>query len=298
MRLMNNVRRVCIAVILTTVGGLFSVPRTLIAQVEGKDQDSKGQVVLSKLFPPVFPPLARQAMVFGDVHLKVSIRPDGSINSVEVIDGSPVFREAVLESARKSQFDCKDCGPSDLVERTFTYSFQPSSDQKAPDSSCCLEEQGPLDNATTVRVSQSDDRITITPPARCICSPEYLGTLLDRRMRLIAGNNALDCGRVKIDGDPKASLKCAHQAIKNKRAFVLRLDSFGIDSFLSDGFAGDGSGNVYSVAFDSLGYGPSRGVKIMDNGHDAVQICPKPVRIRKEVSSKGAFMGYHCTPQI
>ena len=69
-----------------------------------------------------------------------------------------------------------------------------------------------------------------------------------------------------------------------------------MDSFLSDGFAGDGSGNVYKVDFDSLGWGQSPGIEILDNGHDAVQICRKPVRIRKELSSKGVFMGYKCTP--
>jgi hypothetical protein len=115
-------------------------------------------------------------------------------------------------------------------------------------------------------------------------------------MRLIAGNDALDCGRIKVGGDPRASLRCARQAISRKKAFFVRLDRIGMDSFLSDGFAGDGSGNVYKVDFDSLGWGQSPGIEILDNGHDAVQICRKPVRIRKELSSKGVFMGYKCTP--
>jgi len=96
---------------------------------------------------------------------------------------------------------------------------------------------------------------------------------------------------VKLSGDPKASLRCARQAISKKRAFFVRLDSAGMDSSLSNGFAGDGSGNVYSVAFDSLGCAPSPGIEILDNGHDAVEICPKPVRIRKEM------WGYRCTPR-
>jgi hypothetical protein len=65
--------------------------------------------------------------------------------------------------------------------------------------------------------------------------------------------------------------------------------------FLSDGFAGDGSGKVYSVAFDSLGWGADPDIKILDNSHDAVEICPQPVHIWKEGSPKGAFMGYRCT---
>ena len=233
----------------------------------------------------------------GDVHLRVSIHSDGSIDAVSVIDGSPVLRQPALDSAKQSQFECKDCVESDhLVEGTFTYSFRVSPEQEPADSSCCLEDQAPPDRVPVTQVSQSDERITITIPPLCTCSAEYLGTLMDRRMRLIAGNDALDCGRVRVGGDPKASLTCAREAISKKRAFFVRLDSFGIDSFLSDGFAGNGSGKVYSVTFDSLGLGPDPDIEILDNSHDAVEICPKPVHIWKEVSPKGAFMGYRCTP--
>ena len=288
-----NFRRVGIVLVLANIGGLFLVPR--IAQSEAKERESKGRVVLRKLFPPNYPPLARQAHIFGDVHLKVSIHSDGNINSVTVIDGPPMLRQAALDSARQSRFDCEHCEGSGTVERIFAYSFQIPGAEKPLDSNCCLEEQASPDKPPSP-VSQSDDLVIITAPAVCWCSDEYLGTLMDRRMRLIAGNDALDCGRVKLNGDPRASLRCARQAISKKRAFFVRLDSVGMDSYLSDGFAGDGSGNVYSVAFDSLGWGPSSGIEILDNSHDAVEICPKPVRIRKEMSSKGAFMGYRCAP--
>jgi TonB family protein len=288
-----NFRSIGILLVLANLGELFLIPH--IAQSEAKDQESKGQVVLNKLFPPNYPPLARQAHIFGEVHLKVSIRSDGSIDSVTVIDGPPMLRQAALDSARQSHFDCEHCEGSGPVERTFTYSFQIPRAEKPLDSSCCLEEQAPPNKPPTP-VSQSDELITITAPAVCGCSDEYLGTLMDRRMRLIAGDDALDCGRVKVGGDPKASVRCARRAISKKRGFFVRLDGVGIDSFLSYGFAGDGSGSVYSVEFDSLGCGPSPGIEILDNGHDAVQICPKPVRIRKEMSSKDAFMGYRCTP--
>lgn len=291
----TNIRKVGTVLILPCVVSLALFSRSLLAEGQATDREVKPKVVLSKLFPPIYPPLAQQALIVGDVHLKISVHSDGSIGSVAVIDGHPLLLQYALQSVKQSQFDCEHCGGSGLVERTFTYSFQVS-EEKPADSSCCLEEQPPQHEAPTVRVSQSDERITITAPARCICSAEYLGTLMDHRMRLIAGSDALDCGRVKVNGDPKASLRCARHAISNKRAFFVRLDSVGMDSFLSDGFAGDGSGKVYSVQFDSLGWGSSPGVEILDNSHDAVQICHKPVRIRKELSSKGVFMGYRCTP--
>jgi hypothetical protein len=281
---------------LLIVMGLAVALCSLTAQVPTKDQKIEPQVILRKLFPPVYSPLARQAHALGDVHLRVSIHSDGSIDAVSVIDGSPMLRQAALDSAKQSQFECKDCGESDhLVEGTFTYSFQVSPEQEPADSNCCLEERASPDKVLTTQASRSDERITITIPPVCICSAEYLGTLMDRRMRLIAGNDALDCGRVKLSADPEASLACARQAISKKRAFFVRLDSVGIDSFLSDGFAGDGSGKVYSVAFDSLGWGADPDIKILDNSHDAVEICPQPVHIWKEVSPKGAFMGYRCT---
>lgn len=290
-----NFRRVGIVLVLANIGGLFLVPRNLMAQAGAKDQELKPQVVLSKLFPPIYPFVARQARIFGDVHLRISIHSDGSINSVAVIDGHPLLRQAALDSARQSHFECKDCGGSDLG-RTLTYSFElPSEEEKPSDPHCCSQEQVPPDKAPTARVSRSDDRIRITAPATCICSDDDLGGFMDQRMRLLAGNNALDCGRVKVNGDPKASVRCARKAISTKRAFLVRVDSAGMDSLLSDGFAGDGSGNVYSVRFDSLGWGPSPDIEILDNTHDAVQICPKPVHIKLRSAPNGAFFGYRCT---
>ena len=281
--------------ILASVVSILLPTSSLVGEAQTSDREIKPVVVLSKLFPPVYPPLARQALALGDVHLRVSVHSDGSIDSVNAVDGHPVLRQLALESAKQSHFDCEHCGGSGLVERTFTYSFQ-APEQKPADSSCCLEERVASDETPTVRVSQSDERITITVPARCICSAEYLGTLMDRRMRLIAGNDALDCGRVKLNGDPRASLRCARKAISQKRAFFVRFDWVGIDSFLSDGFAGESSGDVYSVKFDSYGWGGGPDVEILDNRHDAVERCLNPVHIRKELSSKDVFMGYRCTP--
>lgn len=213
-------RKIGVVLVLANIAVLFFVHK-LTAQAEPQHQEVEARVVLSKLFPPIYPPLARQARVSGDVHLKVSIYSDGSIHSVTVIDGPPMLQQAAQDSAKQSRFDCEHCGGSGLIEKTFTYSFQIPG-REAVSSSCCLEEQAPADKSSTAPVSQSGDRITITTPAICVCSDEILETLMDRRMRIIAGNDALDCGRVKLDGDPKASLKCAHQAISKKRAFFVR----------------------------------------------------------------------------
>ena len=69
-----NFRKLGVVLVLTNIAGLFLVPRNVIAQAEAKGQEIKGQVVLSKLFPPVYPPLAQQVLVSGDVHLRISVR--------------------------------------------------------------------------------------------------------------------------------------------------------------------------------------------------------------------------------
>src|SRR6267142_3707653 len=80
-------------------------------------------VVLTKLFQPVYPPLAKQTRVTGDVELTLEVRANGSLESVGVLSGHPLLKQAALDSARRSQFECKNCGDG---VRTFQmlYSFQ------------------------------------------------------------------------------------------------------------------------------------------------------------------------------
>jgi TonB family protein len=88
-------------------------------------------VVLAKLSPPVYPPLARQARIAGDVKIQVGIRQDGSVASAEVISGHPMLKQAALDSVRKSKFECQSwssgvyvVGCRDaLFSLTVTYTF-------------------------------------------------------------------------------------------------------------------------------------------------------------------------------
>jgi len=122
---------------------------------------------------------------------------------------------------------------------------------------------------------------------------------MDQRMRTIAGEDALNCGRVGESADPTPALKCARRAIRGKQSFFVRFDYAGTDSFLSDGFAGDRAGKVYLVNFDSLGWGPSGADEgeILDENHDFVSACRKPVHIRRKPSPKGTFWGFTCVAE-
>ncbi len=53
---------------------------------------------------PYYPLAARQARVFGDVSAEVKINSDGLVESVKIILGHPLFREAVEMAARQWTF--------------------------------------------------------------------------------------------------------------------------------------------------------------------------------------------------
>jgi TonB family protein len=86
--------------------------------------DSSGpKVVVSKLSPPVYPPLALQARINGAVTLDVAVGRNGSVQSVTVVSGHPILTKAAVESAQQTQFACTDCSEG-LTHRLMTYRFE------------------------------------------------------------------------------------------------------------------------------------------------------------------------------
>lgn len=142
--------------------------------------------------------------------------------------------------------------------------------------------------------------VTLIVLELCVASVSQVSAYtveMDRRLRTIAGDNALNCGAVALDGDrnPEPVLKCARKAIGKKLAFYVRSDSWGIDSFLSDGFAGNGNGDVYYVEFDSLGWAPhGAGTEIPAGKVNYGEECPRPVRIRKIPWPDKNYVGFTC----
>src|SRR5215475_12013117 len=89
------------------------------------------QVVLTKLSPPIYPPLARAGRVSGDVEIALGIGQDGSVESAEVVKGHPLLKEAALDSARQSKFECRECGEAH-VRYSVLYTFGYTTNQQ-----CC-----------------------------------------------------------------------------------------------------------------------------------------------------------------
>jgi TonB family protein len=103
--------RVLIASVLSMI-----VVSTAHSQVS--DSSPKPAPFFLNLYPPVYPPLARQARISGEVVLQIGVRADGSVALAEVVSGHPMLKQAALESARKSTFP-----PQESKEGTTLYSL-------------------------------------------------------------------------------------------------------------------------------------------------------------------------------
>jgi periplasmic protein TonB len=59
------------------------------------------QAMLTHRVEPGYPPLARQLRVSGQVHLRAIISTDGSIESLQVMDGPPLLVQSAMDAVRQ-----------------------------------------------------------------------------------------------------------------------------------------------------------------------------------------------------
>ncbi len=132
-------------------------------------------VVLTKLSTPVYPPLARQAHITGDVKVQVSIRKDGSVVAAYVVSGHAMLMQPVLASALRSTFECRGCSdPVTTYSLTYTFGLREDIDcgVKRLRSAKCLylwacgkwRDMPPHAPA----IAQSQDHITIIVDSACV----------------------------------------------------------------------------------------------------------------------------------
>src|SRR5207249_1269830 len=95
--------------------------RSAFAQPTPTVQLGQPGAALVKLHPPVYPPLANQARIAGDVELELTIQENGTVESAMAISGHPLLTPAALESVSRSQFECSGCTHS--VTYSLVYSF-------------------------------------------------------------------------------------------------------------------------------------------------------------------------------
>jgi TonB family protein len=123
-----------------------------------KDEQLIG-VSITKLPPADYPPIALAAHVSGDVALTIVLKPDGKIDTVEVVNGPAMLKKSAIESASQTQFDCRSCnGANTTFKMIFRFDLGPS-------ITC-----GPRDNSYP-RVTQSANIIAITAQPFGTCDP-------------------------------------------------------------------------------------------------------------------------------
>jgi len=132
------------------IAALVSATGTLFAQNPANPDAAKGQVTITELFPPAYPPLARQTRISGDVQLELKIQRDGSLDSVEVTSGHPLLQQAAIDSAKRSQFNCIRCSES-LTSYRLVYTFH-----FVDADHCCSTTQADLQ-----KPSQTENHITV-----------------------------------------------------------------------------------------------------------------------------------------
>jgi hypothetical protein len=156
-----------------------------LAQDTTSGQTPASGVVLTKLAPPVYPPLARQAVIHGDVEIYLGIRKDGSVASAEVFKGHAMLAPAALESARNSIFECRACNDS-ITSYSLTFVFE------LPEGGDCCNAWS---HASEVKVFQG--RITISAPYGCICDP---GSVCTSKVRSAKCFYLWKCGIRSVEG--------------------------------------------------------------------------------------------------
>lgn len=134
-----------------------------LVQNEPNSSSRQEDVVLTELSKPVYPRLAKQARVQGDVVLKVVVRRDGTVEVAEAISGPAMLIQATLDSAKNSRFDCSSCTETLTLFR-MVYTFETVSPEF--DANC---EAKP--DATYPLVSQSRNHVTVIDQSIGICDP-------------------------------------------------------------------------------------------------------------------------------
>ena len=159
------------------LGVLPAVTQSAPAPAGAPVDAHQARVILLKVSPPVYPPLARQARITGDVKIQLSIRKDGSVESAELFSGHPMLAPAALVSAKQSQFECKDCS-AEVNPYTLTYTFHLDGECRFGPN--CERVESPP------KVEQSQGLVVLTVEPICICDPAgHITTLKVRSMKCL-----------------------------------------------------------------------------------------------------------------
>lgn len=101
--------------------------------------------------------------------------------------------------------------------------------------------------------------------------------VMEGESRRLTGEKGIDCGRVRLRGDPKTATKCALKAQTEGKPFRVRYDLQGIDSAVAGGIVRTPDGTVYALFFDGnpAGWGGTSPTLQRVSKKE----CPKPIHL-------------------
>ena len=99
-----------------------------------------------------------------------------------------------------------------------------------------------------------------------------LGDSMDWRGRWLMGRHGIDCGEVKVGGDPKAATECALKAQSEGKPFRVSYKIMGYDSAVAGGIVRTPSGDLYALSFVGNASG-SGGTSLLAQ-HSSEEQCP------------------------
>ncbi len=141
------------------------------------NQPQEETVEIAKLSPPIYPPIARQTRVSGEVEVELQIRQDGSVVSTVVVRGQPLLVQAALDSARRSQYVCNACGEEPRSYRLlYTFDLGPTMTCEGDPSHKADPEEMPYP-----RLTQSQNHVTLVDRPWVTC--DVAGTIGNGRRR-------------------------------------------------------------------------------------------------------------------
>jgi hypothetical protein len=108
------------------------------------------------------------------------------------------------------------------------------------------------------------------------------GDAMDWKSHYLAGVRSVNCGRVKVRGDPSAATQCALQADTKAQLFRVIYNIQGFDSFVAGGIVRTPSGRLLALSYDGCASGC--GFSFLQQ---RVQVAPCPQPYHLYVNPKG-----------
>ena len=153
---------------------LFIIVSKMLAQAESP------RVAIVALHVPVYPTLANQARLKGEVKMKVVIQPNGKIDqdSIVVVTGHPMLIPAARETLIASQYECIGCTQAFKYFLLFSFLPGPFLSQGCTSGTA---DSVLLKGSREPQLSYFENHVTIIGPPVALCPSGPFGPASKRR---------------------------------------------------------------------------------------------------------------------